>query len=1019
MISVILYGRNDSYGYNLQKRAGISLNCFAEVLTDPDDEILFVDCNTPDDLPTFVEAIHDTLTPKAKHLLRVLRVRPDLHRKLVGYTHLMVVEPQPRNIAIRRSNPRNRWVLNTNTDVILLPRPGFRDLNHVVADLADGLYTLPRFELPEALWEAFPRYDPAAILDACRDLGPRLHLDEVTLSFPENRYDQVGDFQLAPRQTLFDIHGFDERMIHGWHCDTNISKRLNLYFGGRTESLAERMKAYHCDHTRVATGAHSFDIKLDNNVWEFVFSVESPYAQHQAETWGAPGEAVDEIDLTDNPYQRYIHAAEAALGAPQPQEYVADALGIRDYLGVQAEHVLPYLASDLTVYRRTARIAYMGRHARMRELAARAIAGLGFTAPLGEVASDSDPLRDFDVLIFDLSVDRSVLEGRIAERVTDYPRAVRHGLGAVARSLEELAERAAAEDIRGVEFVVINANHHLFWQFAGQFLLLTATPYAVHVRKGRPRMGDERRYRSSTWKHTEDALRSYFGYDLTGDGVLPVKFGETIDFTSAGKPGGYKDGHWGAMDYTGTWTDGDRAAFVFAPPATVPPEGVLLTVRVNEALIGPADEPIRVDVSLDGAPLAQWTFFTRYAVVDAKALVPASRLAGKSDCRLEFHILNPQSTAEVDRAAGNKVIGDDPRMFGFKAQRVEFSTPDRLRYRIGDEIDFRSGGAGAKYTNECWSLADEFGSWSFGQRPTVTLAPETAMDSRAQLVLRINDTAIADAHPTQNVRILVDGREVATLALSAAREAGDCRILLPRDLRFTTAPVTFTFEIEEPRTPVELGWSTWDKRPLGFRLERMSVVSAGPLKARLREPIDFVEDGGSLAFVGDATGTEWAMPGSRGSWTLGSAPTIALPFERPLSGDVPAAVVISDCMIAGPAPKLAVAVKANGHTVAEWAIEKRKVHRRSFTIPAAAIAAAPVLTLTFEIREPQSPASFGWSADDRPLGFQLARLVIGSSHADPPKFRLVGRERPMYQRLLGLPQYALHVARILWRRYRQ
>ena len=40
MISLILYGRNDSYGYNLHKRAAISLNCMAEVLDAPDDEIL-------------------------------------------------------------------------------------------------------------------------------------------------------------------------------------------------------------------------------------------------------------------------------------------------------------------------------------------------------------------------------------------------------------------------------------------------------------------------------------------------------------------------------------------------------------------------------------------------------------------------------------------------------------------------------------------------------------------------------------------------------------------------------------------------------------------------------------------------------------------------------------------------------------------------------------------------------------------------------------------------------------------
>lgn len=86
MISLVLYGRNDSYGYNLHKRVSLSLNCMSEVLSDPGDEILFVDYNTPDDFPTFPEAIQDTLTDKAKRHLRILRVRPTVHARLAGQT---------------------------------------------------------------------------------------------------------------------------------------------------------------------------------------------------------------------------------------------------------------------------------------------------------------------------------------------------------------------------------------------------------------------------------------------------------------------------------------------------------------------------------------------------------------------------------------------------------------------------------------------------------------------------------------------------------------------------------------------------------------------------------------------------------------------------------------------------------------------------------------------------------------------------------------------------------------------
>jgi hypothetical protein len=1040
MISVILYGRNDSYGYNLHKRGAISLNCLAALLSDPDDEILFVDCNTPNDLPTFVEAIYDTLTPQAKARLRVLRVRPELHKRLVGgFTHLMVVEPPPRNIALRRSNPRNHWVLNTNTDILLVPRAGFSDLTEVVRDLADGLYTLPRFELPEPLWESFPRSDPAATLQACRDLGPRLHLDEVTLSFPESRFDQVGDFMLSPRQALWDIHGFDERMIHGWHCDSNVCRRLYLFYGGRTESLADRLKGYHCDHTRVQTGKHQFDMKLDNNVQEFVFSMDDPYARHQAETWGLPDEPIEELDFEHEPQSRYVAAVQRTLGEPQKAYYESDAVGIRNFLPVQAEHVLPYLASDLTVFTRSARFAYAGNHPRMLSLAARCIAEMGFEAPLEYAAAllQSGPppdnvrpidaaalpealLANYDLIIFDLSLDSASLNGMKVERITDWPRHLRYTLGAVARCLEQCAAQAGVGGARAPEVMVINANHHTFRNFVNQFLLLTFTPFATHVRKGRPRLGEERRYRSSSWKHTEGEMNSFFGYDVEADSVPRVAIEESIDFTSAGRSSFYKDGHWGVTDFTGTWTDGDRAVFVFQPPATLTGD-VLACVRVNETLIGPEGDPVHVEVLLDGVRLAHWSFFSRYEVVDAKLLIPASCLAGKEVCRLEFHVENPQSAARVAKARGETVVGDDPRMLGFKVQSIVFRSQEQLRYSPGQTLEFTAAGTGGVHTDECWSLPDDLGVWTFGPRSTLTLIPAGLMEQRGQAVFTINDTALNDEYPTQSVRVLLNGQIAAHWTLGPARDAGELRILLPPDALRTVEPVTIAFEIATPRRPLDLGLSTWDTRPLGFRLARMRIVPVGRLHYRAGDPIDFVEGGDSLVFVGDGMGADWSLPGQRGSWTIGPRCSFRVAFEDAVSGDLPCAFVISDCMVSSRAPQMPVTVKVNGRAIAEWLLKERHPHRQFATIPAAIVAegaaAGNQLTVTFEIAEPRSPESFGWNSDPRPLGFLLARVVLGSSQVDIPQFKLAGRERPLHERILGLPQYARHVARILAKRY--
>src|SRR5262245_21431942 len=133
MISVIVYGRNDHHGYNYHKRAALSLNCIAQLLSS-DDELILFDYNSPNDGPTLPEAVADTLTPRTRDRLRILRARGHIHQRYAGRTRLPVVEPVARNIALRRSNPANRWMLSTNTDNILLPRQGSG-----LADVVDRL----------------------------------------------------------------------------------------------------------------------------------------------------------------------------------------------------------------------------------------------------------------------------------------------------------------------------------------------------------------------------------------------------------------------------------------------------------------------------------------------------------------------------------------------------------------------------------------------------------------------------------------------------------------------------------------------------------------------------------------------------------------------------------------------------------------------------------------------------------------------------------------------------------------
>jgi hypothetical protein len=889
MISVILYGRNDSHGYNLHKRAAISFNCIAEMLSDVDDEILFVDYNTPNDLPTFIEAIYDTLTPRAKSLLRVFRVRPQLHARMVKHTHLVALEPHSRNIAIRRSNAGNRWVLLTNSDMIFVPRNArMSSVAEAVRDLPDGQYILPRFELPEPLWESFPRTNPVQIMRACEELGRKLHLNEVAISHPYMRFDAPGDFQLVPRQALFDINGLDERMIHGWHVDSNLCKRLFLFYGHRTESLAHRLMGYHCDHTRVATLAHRLDIKLENDLQEFVYGVEDPVARQQAETWGAPHEAIEEIDFAVGPPARFINALEKALGTPQKADYHSDANELRNFVYYQPEHALPYLASNLTTFPQRARFVYIGNNPRMLKLAADSIAAMGFSEPLyyapgflstGVGPPSAEPIRTADLterdqlpdhllasadcLIFDFGLDATGLKVGKTSRTTDWPRELRWGLGAVARCLKECAERSQERwrsDRQVTDFIVVNANHWVFRQFVGQFLLATDTPYNTHVRKGRPRVDEERLYPSHAWKFTEERMRSYFGYDMKDFVVPSIVLGQSLDLTSSGRSAPFKDGDWGDMDWSGTWTDGDRANIVFRPPASYA-DDLIACVRITEALLSLDGDPIRIQVLLEDEPVGRWVITSRYGISAFKITLPAHLMRGKSVCRLTFHVENPQSTQLQATIRGEQTIGEDPRRLGVKIQSITLAGANQLTYSLDSEIDFTDRGRGILHIDESWTQPDNLGTWTLGHDANLVLLLNEMVEIPLIASFLITDIAVNEESSYLHVSVAFNGRTLAKWRLGPAR-SNQCKVLVPRELLCSQRLLAISFHVEEPRTPQQLRWSETDTRALGFRLSSLRIIPIRGLKYKLSDVIDF--SGKTMDFLGPHSQEPSWGPGNQG-----------------------------------------------------------------------------------------------------------------------------------------------------------
>lgn len=290
MLSIIVYGRNDSHGYNMHKRVSISLNCMAEMLNMENDEIIFVDWNSKDSLPSLIEDISDTLTSKCLSLLKVIRVRESQHKALApSDLKRPTIEPFARNIAIRNANSQNHWLLSTNTDMIFMSNEN-KTLSELVQSLPDAYYQSYRFELPEFIWSTFDRFDPISCLLNSKKwirethLGKRINLEIDGIKAA----DAPGDFQLAPIKHWKEIKGFPENLLSGWGVDGAVIANLTKAAGQAHYLPESQLIAAHCNHLRELT--HFHDPSLPSN--------KEDSQRHSNDTnWGVASTTFEEIDV--------------------------------------------------------------------------------------------------------------------------------------------------------------------------------------------------------------------------------------------------------------------------------------------------------------------------------------------------------------------------------------------------------------------------------------------------------------------------------------------------------------------------------------------------------------------------------------------------------------------------------------------------------------------------------------------------------------------------------------------------
>ena len=757
MISLVVYGRNDQHGYNSHRRVALSLNAMAEVLTGTDDEILFVDYHTPHGMPTLPEAIEDTLTDRAIDLMRVLRVTPEMHMAAVGdRSRLPISEPHARNTAIRRAHPGN-WILSTNTDMVFVPR-GEKSLTDIVAGLDGDAYCLPRFEIPEWLWESVPRHDPHQMIELLHDWGERIGLDEVTLGHDWILYDAPGDFQLVRRELMEEVHGFDEEMIHGWHVDSNLWKRI-YNRTGHIGTLYPEIAGYHTNHNRTLTRlmeAHS----SGNDLGHFVYEVEHSSLPAQADTWGFADIDVAEVPLRRaNPMPLLLASAVRAAGQSGPL-ITSDTREQMSVLEYDARHILPFALDPVIGEFPRPSVGYVGINHSTAQMLEAAVTELG--CPGGLTVGD-DAASDSDVVILDMGVDASVGRGSL----TRHPQL----LPALQRAIATLRTRDPQPRI-----LLINAISGIWepWVQA-QFNLSYGTFHTriqpAELKGDLPEEPiDEWMERRLTFVRRDPEARGF---------ATPEGDGEVLDLAELPKYAGL-DEEWESVDEAGAYVGSGTARLRFRSTTSFSgPVHVTLQMATWTTLVRSVT-PVSLCITLNGHTLFDGVPPTVAQIVNLHSIV---QLDGHTEHELAITVTTSDGSPYAPRLSG----GTQPwvRLGAVRLQPAEAPT-----LRLDAASKMSPGSTAEMCLDGIWTKTNPYGAWNLGPSGAmrITVPPQCS----ALVLELLGHPGRGDA---QGVRVTAKGLAEVTVDIEdlSATEPRDYSVPLPE--RAPGGAVTLEFEV--------------------------------------------------------------------------------------------------------------------------------------------------------------------------------------------------------------------------------
>jgi hypothetical protein len=444
--------------------------------------------------------------------------------------------------------------------------------------------------------------------------------------------------------------------------------------------------------------------------------------------------------------------------------------------------------------------------------------------------------------------------------------------------------------------------------------------------------------------------------------------------------GGFTDG-WTYPDERGIWTEGSLSKLALALHGEAGESDYVLALSLGSICVGP-DALLRVEALVDSERVAARDF--SYGDPEWYIELPAR---GPADDEIDLTLAIDEPGSPIDLGWSDddeRRLGvllstltllpadDDAAKAGLARQRRldrwaarGERTQQRLHVQIGEEIrlaelaDYGAFGDG-------WVYEDEAGIWTHGSRSELALALDGVGKSDYVLALSLGSVCVG-SDTSLRVEALVDGEPVAVRDFNYGDP--EWRLELPAPVPLNGA-VDLTFRVDEPNSPLELGWSA-DDRPLGL-LVRTVWLEELDRSVRPGEKIAFAKGSGAERYLGEG----WSELEPTGVWTDGERASLALKLT-----DLPPAV--AELVLAGSAfvtpdrPELKVEVWAQGERLAGRGFRYGEALRLlRVTWPAAAGVEQDRALFELRFSEPASPLELGLNDDVRRLGLHLEWLMV-------------------------------------------